>query len=100
MQINEIIVNPRTDIREYLRDTLISRDFENLHLILNTSKLRLTKMLNYITTHPWQFDHLVILIRRIGVNTSASAFISKYGLIHDLSEFQIQALDQFLALKN
>lgn len=96
MQDNEIKGKQRKDIREYLRDELSSRDYDNFGEVIKASKSRATKMLNYVPTIPWLFDHFVALFRKLDIEILPSIFIQEYGLIHELSELQIEALDQLL----
>ena len=96
MQVNEIKGNQRKDIRDYLRDNLSSRDYDNLAEILHTTKSRTTKMLNYVPTMPWLFDHVVALVRRLDLEIIPSAFINRHGLIHQFTDVELEALDKLL----
>lgn len=96
MQDIEIKADRTYDIRKYLQRNLTFYDFERLHLIFKVSPHRLSRMLNNINTTIWSFDQIVILIEKLDLDILPSEFLKQSGLVHNLSELQVQALDHLI----
>jgi hypothetical protein len=94
MQDSKDFLTEYTDFTDYLKKNLSWYEYENIHELLGfSSKILLTRLIAGTSITFWGFSNLLELFKLLENPILPSKLIERFDLQHQLSDIEIEALD-------